>query len=79
MRRAGAPPVSPSALKSSTVAAPGEVSYSPSLVKADPSLFQPTTADAETPYAWLRLITSLLIGTIGGVGMWSVVVVLPTV
>ncbi len=28
-------------------------------------------------YAWLRLGISLLLGTIGGVGMWSVVVVLP--
>jgi MFS family permease len=33
----------------------------------------------ETPYAWLRLATSLLIMTIGSVGMWSAVVVLPAV
>ena len=33
----------------------------------------------ETAYAWARLGTSLLLGTIGSVGMWSVVVVLPTV
>jgi MFS family permease len=33
----------------------------------------------DSPEAWLRLLRSLLIGTIGGVGMWSVVVVLPAV
>jgi MFS family permease len=33
----------------------------------------------ESPYAWARLIASLLVATIGGVGMWSVVVVLPAV
>jgi MFS family permease len=33
----------------------------------------------EGPYAWFRLAVSLLISTIGGVGMWSVVVVLPAV
>lgn len=31
------------------------------------------------PYAWVRLAVSLLLGTIGGVGMWAVVVVLPSV
>ena len=41
-----------------------------------------TAGDArgiESPYAWTRLWISLLIATIGGVGMWSVVVVLPAV
>ncbi|MSP50692.1 MAG: MFS transporter [Alphaproteobacteria bacterium] len=38
---------------------------------------QPTSADS--PYAWVRLAASLLLATIGGVGMWSVVVVLPAV
>ena len=33
----------------------------------------------ESPYAWTRLFASLLISTIGGVGMWSVVVALPAV
>ena len=33
----------------------------------------------ETPYSWARLALSVLMGTIGGVGMWSVVVVLPAV
>src|SRR5215211_2680780 len=32
---------------------------------------------ADTRYAWVRLALSLLASTIGGVGMWSVVVVLP--
>ncbi len=42
-----------------------------------------TTADAsaaygiESPYAWRRLAAGLLLSTIGGVGMWSVVVALP--
>lgn len=33
----------------------------------------------ELPYAWLRLAVALVLSTIGGVGMWSVVVALPTV
>ena len=33
----------------------------------------------ESPYAWTRLAASLALMTIGGVGMWSVVVVLPAV
>jgi len=37
------------------------------------------TTGVETPYAWLRLATSLLISTIGSVGMWSAVVVLPAI
>ena len=36
-------------------------------------------AEVDSPYAWLRLALSLLLSTIGGVGMWSVVVALPTV
>lgn len=31
----------------------------------------------DSPYAWWRLSVSVLLSTIGGVGMWSVVVVLP--
>jgi MFS family permease len=38
-----------------------------------------TTADVDSAYAWLRLIAAAVIGTIGNVGMWSVVVVLPAV
>ncbi|MBU2090115.1 MAG: MFS transporter [Alphaproteobacteria bacterium] len=33
----------------------------------------------DSPYAWLRLALSLMVATIGGVGLWSVVVVLPSV
>jgi MFS family permease len=33
----------------------------------------------ESTYAWLRLAAAVCLGTIGGVGMWSVVVVLPAV
>jgi MFS family permease len=33
----------------------------------------------DSRYAWWRLLASLLLSTIGGVGMWSVVVTLPTV
>ena len=35
--------------------------------------------DIESPYAWIRLAVSLALSTIGGVGMWSVVVALPAV
>ncbi len=33
----------------------------------------------ESGYAWMRLVASLLIGSVGSVGMWSVVVALPAV
>jgi MFS family permease len=33
----------------------------------------------ESPQAWLRLVVCLVIGAIGGVGMWSFVVALPAV
>jgi MFS family permease len=42
----------------------------------------PTAPSARLPdsaYAWRRLGASILISTIGGVGMWSVVVVIPAV
>jgi MFS family permease len=36
-------------------------------------------SEVESRYAWMRLVVSLLLSTIGGVGMWSVVVALPAV
>src|SRR5262245_4326308 len=33
--------------------------------------------DIESSYAWLRLAVAVTISTIGGVGMWSVMVALP--
>ena len=33
----------------------------------------------DSPYAWRRLLASLALSTIGGVGLWSVVVALPTI
>ena len=38
-----------------------------------------TPGETESGYAWFRLGTTLLLSTIGGVGMWSVVVALPAV
>jgi MFS family permease len=35
--------------------------------------------DVDGPYAWRRLLVSLMLSTIGGIGLWSVVVVLPAV
>lgn len=35
--------------------------------------------EIDSPYAWFRLSVSLIMSTIGGVGMWSVVVALPAV
>lgn len=35
--------------------------------------------DVESPYAWARLIVSLMLMTIGGAGMYSVTVVLPQI
>jgi MFS family permease len=36
-------------------------------------------AGVESPFAWWRLVVAVVLGTIGGVGMWSVPVVLPAV
>ena len=36
-------------------------------------------ADIDGRYAWTRLVVSILLSMLGGVGMWSVVVVLPDV
>ena len=33
----------------------------------------------DSPAAWLRLVVAMAISTIGGVGMWSIMVALPTV
>ena len=33
----------------------------------------------DSGYSWLRLLAGLVLGTIGGAGMWSVVVILPAV
>ena len=38
-----------------------------------------TAATAESPYAWWRLVVSLALMTLGGVGMYSVTVVLPRI
>ena len=37
------------------------------------------TATVDSPQAWARLVLALTLSTIGGVGMWSVVVALPAV
>jgi len=39
----------------------------------------PTSPQPESRYAWTRLIVALALSTIGGVGMWSVIVALPAV
>src|SRR5215471_19959950 len=36
-------------------------------------------AGVESPFAWLRLVAAVMLGSIGSVGMWSVPVVLPAV
>lgn len=38
-----------------------------------------THADIDGRRAWLRLVVCMLLGTLGSVGMWSIVVVLPAV
>ena len=35
--------------------------------------------EAESTYAWARLFAALLLSTLGGVGMWSIIVALPAV
>jgi MFS family permease len=39
----------------------------------------PAGTGVDSPYAWMRLGAALLLGTVGGVGMWSVPVALPAV
>ena len=48
-------------------------------VHRDARLHRDGAGRPESPYAWLRLGVTLLLSTIGGVGMWSVVVALPVV
>src|SRR6185295_12639599 len=48
--------------------------HAPSNPSKDPAAFVP-----DSRRAWVRLVLALLIGSIGSVGMWSVVVVLPVV
>jgi len=38
-----------------------------------------SAGEVESTYAWTRLLAALLLSTIGGVGMWSVIVALPAV
>lgn len=38
-----------------------------------------TTYEPDGTYAWLRLAVSILLSTLGGAGMWAVVIVLPAV
>src|SRR5437660_11646111 len=40
---------------------------------------QQVPGEVESANAWLRLVVTLTLSTIGGVGMWSVVVALPAV
>jgi MFS family permease len=39
----------------------------------------PGVSPVDGPYAWTRLAVSMVLATVGGVGMWAVVVVLPFV
>jgi MFS family permease len=43
------------------------------------AIWRDRAAEPDSAYAWLRLAIAALIGTIGGVGMWSVPVALPAV
>lgn len=40
---------------------------------------RPSSRQIDGPYAWFRLVISMILGTIGGVGMWAVVVALPAI
>ena len=48
------------------------------LVPTD-SLVGTRGAEADSAYAWARLFAALLLATLGGVGMWSIIVALPAV
>ncbi len=49
------------------------------VIPGDRSGERETVSDIDSSYAWIRLAIALALGTIGGIGMWSVVVVLPAV
>jgi MFS family permease len=51
-----------------------EITLTPSFARAATG-----SAAIDSPYAWVRLGISMLLATIGGVGMWAVIVVLPVV
>ena len=46
---------------------------------ADPAIAADPVSEIDGPVAWRRLIASVLLATIGGVGIWSSVVVLPAI
>ena len=47
-------------------------------LRSDSDPGQPSEA-AESAYAWTRLVAALMLSTIGGLGMWAVIVALPAV
>ncbi len=46
---------------------------------APPPLRAAAASGVESRYAWLRLAAAVALGTIGGVGLWSIVLTLPAV
>ncbi|MGN6583679.1 MAG: hypothetical protein ACTHJV_08250, partial [Rhizobiaceae bacterium] len=55
------------------------VCASPAAMRDDFRNIDIERSDIDGRYAWMRLAVSVLIGAIGGVGMWAVIVVLPAV
>src|SRR5579859_876407 len=53
--------------------------HNPAPMKSAPETEAAATQGVDSRYAWTRLVLALVISTIGGVGMWSVVVALPAV
>lgn len=45
----------------------------------EPTIAPSEAPSIETPYSWVRLAVSMALGTLGCVGMWSLVVALPAV
>lgn len=37
------------------------------------------SGELDSAYAWSRLVASLIIGSVGGIGMWSSVVLIPEI
>ena len=52
--------------------------FGPARLRSDGDVPQPSEA-AESAYAWMRLVAALMLSTIGGLGMWAVIVALPAV
>jgi MFS family permease len=48
-------------------------------VKSEETYSSEMVSDIDSPYAWRRLACSLILATVGGVGIWAIIVLLPEI